>query len=110
MHHTKFEMAPLAGILPAKNNPRREFTGEAFDQLVDSIREKGVLEPVLLRPIEPAEAPEGAPNAGRLCTLQLVAGERRFRAAHQVACENGGPESATIPKRPVKARPMDGSS
>jgi ParB family chromosome partitioning protein len=52
-----------AGIL----QPRRTFSPEALEELVASIREKGVLQPVLVRP-----TPDG---------YELVAGERRFRAA-----------------------------
>jgi len=47
--------------------PRRTFPPEALEELVASIREKGVLQPVLVRP-----TPDG---------YELVAGERRFRAA-----------------------------
>ena len=50
------------------HNPRKNFAGEGFDGLVASIKEKGVLEPVLARPV--------AGNG----TYELVAGERRFRA------------------------------
>ena len=47
--------------------PRREFAAEALKELADSIREKGVLQPVWLR------------QAGD--RFELIAGERRFRAA-----------------------------
>ena len=47
--------------------PRRTFSPGALEELVASIREKGVLQPVLVRP-----TPDG---------YELVAGERRFRAA-----------------------------
>jgi ParB family chromosome partitioning protein len=47
--------------------PRKTFSPEALEELAASIREKGVLQPVLVRP---------TPNG-----YELVAGERRFRAA-----------------------------
>jgi len=47
--------------------PRRTFSPGALEELVASIREKGILQPVLVRP-----TPDG---------YELVAGERRFRAA-----------------------------
>lgn len=54
--------------------PRREFAAEAIDELADSIRKHGVLQPLLVR----------ANGDG----YQLVAGERRWRAAQQVGLEN----------------------
>ncbi len=60
----------IDGISPSKTNPRRpeDFKGAAFDDLVASVKEKGVLMPILVRPTGVA-------------TYELVAGERRFRAA-----------------------------
>jgi len=58
---------PLAYIKPSKTNPRRNFDKEKLDQLADSIRKAGVLQPVLVR------------TNGT--TYELVAGERRLRAA-----------------------------
>ena len=63
-------LIPVHKIQKAAWQPRRHFAEEALKELADSIREKGVLEPVWLKP------------AGEL--FHLIAGERRFRAA-QVA-------------------------
>lgn len=52
--------------------PRRTFSSAELDDLAASIREHGVLQPILLRP-----APKTSPNAK---PYQLVAGERRWRA------------------------------
>ena len=54
-------------IAPNPFQPRREFTGPEFDELVASVRKHGVLQPVMVRP----------KGAG----YELVAGERRWRAA-----------------------------
>src|ERR1035441_5587646 len=59
---------PVALIEPNLSQPRRYFDEEALETLADSVRERGVLQPVLVRPVE----------NGR---YQLVAGERRWRAA-----------------------------
>jgi len=59
----------LAEIEPDRQQPRRSFDEEALAELTDSIREHGVLQPILLRP---------QPSGG----YRIVAGERRFRAAH----------------------------
>ena len=62
---------PIEMVVPNPRQPRREFEPEALAALADSIRERGVLQPVLVRPV-----PGG--------TYELIAGERRWRAA-QVA-------------------------
>lgn len=62
------QMLRLSEIEPNRNQPRKEFDREALQQLADSIREHGVLQPLLVRTI-------GESN------YQLVAGERRWRAA-----------------------------
>ena len=59
----------LKEISPNPHQPRKEFAREALEELAASIKQKGVLQPVLLRP---ARAGEG---------YELVAGERRYRAA-----------------------------
>jgi ParB family chromosome partitioning protein len=56
--------------------PRREFDQTAIDELADSIRRHGILQPLLVRP-----KPNGEPG------YQLIAGERRWRAAQQVGLE-----------------------
>lgn len=58
---------PVQKIKPGSWQPRRTFADEALQELAHSIREKGVLEPVWLRPVADA--------------FELIAGERRFRAA-----------------------------
>lgn len=58
----------IAEIEPNRGQPRKHFDEAALAQLADSIRENGVLQPLLVRPI---------PAGG----YQLVAGERRWRAA-----------------------------
>jgi ParB family chromosome partitioning protein len=59
---------PVELIAPNPRQPRRDFDEAALVQLADSLRERGVLQPVLLRPL-----PGG--------TYELIAGERRWRAA-----------------------------
>lgn len=55
-------------IIPNKEQPRKTFDRTALEELADSIRQHGVLQPLLVRPL-----PNGA--------YQLVAGERRWRAS-----------------------------
>lgn len=63
----------LADIVPNAVQPRTEFDDEALQELTISIREFGVLQPVVVRPR--AGAGEGEPQ------FELIMGERRFRAS-----------------------------
>lgn len=58
---------PISAIRPNPNQPRQLFDATAIAELAASIREKGVLQPLLVRPHDGA--------------YQLIAGERRYRAA-----------------------------
>ena len=59
-------------IRPGAFQPRRRFDEAELDALAQSVKEKGVLQPLLVRPIEDAET-----------AFELVAGERRWRAAQR---------------------------
>jgi len=61
---------PVASIEPYPDQPRRYFDEEALDELAASIAQRGVIQPIIVRPLAP----------GR---YQLVAGERRWRAAQR---------------------------
>jgi ParB family transcriptional regulator, chromosome partitioning protein len=61
-------------IRPGPLQPRRRFAETELDALAQSIREKGVLQPLLVRPVDMAED----------AAFELVAGERRWRAAQRV--------------------------
>ncbi len=62
---------PLGKIRESKTNPRRFFDEAKLAELADNIKQHGVLQPVLLRPL---------PN-GEAGTYELVAGARRYRAS-----------------------------
>ena len=64
---------PIDRINPNPDQPRRRFTQTALDELAASIREKGVIQPLIVRP-----------DPNRPDAYQIVAGERRWRAAQQV--------------------------
>ncbi len=64
---------PIEWIQPGAFQPRRHFDDTAINELADSIRERGVLQPLMVRPL-----------AGEKDTYEIIAGERRWRAA-QVA-------------------------
>lgn len=85
-------MVPLSSVQPDPNQPRSAM-GD-LDDLVASIRDKGVLEPILVRPIggSPADEPEGPAalpfggprdDAGEAASYCIISGERRYRAAQE---------------------------
>ena len=61
---------PTAMLVPCPLQPRRRFDDDALDELTRSIREKGVLQPLIVRP-------------GVSGNFEIVAGERRWRAAQR---------------------------
>lgn len=72
-------MVPLSSLVPNPRQPRTEL-GDLAD-LVASIREKGVLEPLLIRPLAGGEAPANDSGTARGGRFSIIAGERRYRAA-----------------------------
>jgi ParB family transcriptional regulator, chromosome partitioning protein len=63
-------MVPLAALKASRFNPRRDFSEEQLEELAASIRERGLVQPLVVRP---------AKGGGE--TYEIVAGERRWRAA-----------------------------
>ncbi len=61
---------PIAFLKPNPDQPRRQFDDDAIDELAGSIKNRGLLQPILVRPM------------GR-DDYQIVAGERRWRAAQK---------------------------
>ncbi|MBR6579846.1 MAG: ParB/RepB/Spo0J family partition protein [Ruminococcus sp.] len=61
-------------IEPNRDQPRKHFSTESISTLADSIREHGILQPILVRPLE---------SGG----YQIVAGERRWRAARMLGLD-----------------------
>lgn len=68
----KVQMLKITDVKANPNQPRRNFDDEKLAELVKSVKEQGILQPILVRPM---------PDL----TYQIIAGERRFRAA----CECG---------------------
>lgn len=63
-----------ATIVPNLRQPRHEFDQDALDELIVSVREFGVLQPIVVRPIQADD-----PRAGE-AEYELIMGERRLRA------------------------------
>jgi ParB family chromosome partitioning protein len=67
----KIRHVSLVSIVPSPLQPRKDFGTEALRELVDSIRQHGIIQPLIVRQL----------NGG---THELIAGERRWRAAQEV--------------------------
>ncbi|SDL57173.1 chromosome segregation DNA-binding protein [Franzmannia pantelleriensis] len=64
----RLERLPLGQLSRGKYQPRRDIQPEALEELADSIRAQGVMQPIVVRPIGEAR-------------YEIIAGERRWRAA-----------------------------
>ncbi|APT18645.1 stage 0 DNA-binding protein [Amylolactobacillus amylotrophicus DSM 20534] len=70
----KIQNIELNRIIPNKFQPRKNFTYEAIDELAATLKEHGLLQPIILREFKDGE-------------YEIIAGERRFRAASQLKWE-----------------------
>jgi ParB family chromosome partitioning protein len=73
------ELVPLSQIEANPYQPRRTFSDEEMQDLSDSVKQHGVLQPVLLRPL-PISNTQVQSSSDKI-QYQLIAGERRWRAA-----------------------------
>jgi ParB family chromosome partitioning protein len=64
--------APIEHVHPNPRNPRRSFSDQELDELATSIRERGIIQPIVVR------AMRGVSDA-----FEIIAGERRWRAAQR---------------------------
>lgn len=64
---------PIEQVRANPRNPRRAFLEEGLEDLTASIREKGIIQPIVVRPLPGGES------------FEIVAGERRWRAAQRAA-------------------------
>jgi ParB family chromosome partitioning protein len=63
---------PIESLRPNPRNPRRDFADEELNELVESVRQRGIIQPIVVRPI-----------AGAADVYEIIAGERRWRAAQR---------------------------
>ncbi len=61
---------PIEYLEPSRNQPRKTFDEDSINELAQSIKEKGILLPILVRPLEEKK-------------YQIITGERRWRAAQK---------------------------
>ena len=66
----KARRAPIENLRPNPRNPRRMFTDDELDELSASIRERGIIQPIVVRALQDDK-------------FEIIAGERRWRAAQR---------------------------
>src|SRR4029453_15651396 len=66
----KIKQVQLSTIVPSSLQPRKNFAPDALQELIDSIRQHGIIQPLIVRQVN-----------GR---YELIAGERRWRAAQEI--------------------------
>ena len=62
--------APIENLRPNPRNPRRLFSDDELDELAGSVRERGIIQPIVVRALQGD-------------TFEIIAGERRWRAAQR---------------------------
>lgn len=72
--HGEQRMVPVDRVIPSPFNPRKSFPEAELEELANSIREKGLVQPIIVRPI--------GVNGQQ---YEIVAGERRWRAAQRAS-------------------------
>lgn len=77
-----YREVPVAAIVPNPRQPRQVFDDEALAELAHSIKEFGLLQPIVIREL-PAEPAGDHPGAH----YELIMGERRWRAAQQAGLD-----------------------
>jgi ParB family chromosome partitioning protein len=63
---------PTSALQPNARNPRRAFPNDELDELAASLRERGIIQPIIARPVR-----------GSADAFEIIAGERRWRAAQR---------------------------
>src|ERR1700680_741569 len=71
-HGRNQRRVPIEFLRPNPRNPRRNFAEAELDELAASMRERGIIQPIVVRPVH------GAPDS-----YEIIAGERRWRAAQR---------------------------
>ena len=79
----ELQQLPVELIQRGKYQPRRYMDPEALEELAHSIRNHGVMQPIVVRPIGDNR-------------YEIIAGERRWRATQQAGVEEAGDETAQV--------------
>jgi ParB family chromosome partitioning protein len=96
----KLDFIPLAALGVGKANMRFGKKPPDVADILPTVRARGVLTPLIVRPVEPGSGPAGGEAAGEGASapaFEILAGSRRFHAARIVAAERGEGEAGADP-------------
>ncbi len=79
------QLLDVTSITPSKTNPRKRFSEQAMDELAASIHQVGVIQPILVRPFGGWQSLRDMEAGSQ--HYELVAGERRWRAAQRAGLQ-----------------------
>jgi len=89
--------APIENLVANPRNPRRSFTEAELNELTESIKERGIIQPIVVR-----QLPDNK-------TFEIIAGERRWRAAQRAGLHEV-PIAIVDATRPISNRSNSPSS
>lgn len=75
---------PIGDVYPSPMNPRKTFSETAIQELADSIRQQGLIQPITVRPRAVPHSIDSSADAG----YEIVCGERRYRALSKLNAED----------------------
>lgn len=73
--HNEYQKLPIEIVVPGSSQPRNEISTESLEELAASIKQQGVLQPIVVRPTKNKN-------------YEIIAGERRWRAAQLAGLDN----------------------
>lgn len=76
-------LCPIEEIVPSRDNPRQRYDEQRLQELADSIRAQGLVQPLVVRLRTPEEQ-KASPGA----SFELIAGERRWRASQRAGLKD----------------------
>lgn len=79
-----FQHLQLAQVVPSKTNPRKRFPEANLQEMADNIKQHGIMQPILVRPMDAKNQPT---FGGKVHHYEIVAGERRYRAGQLAGLE-----------------------
>jgi len=79
--------APIEFLKPNPRNPRRDFSEAELEELTQSLRERGMIQPIVVRHVP-----------GASDSYEIIAGERRWLRVRSTLCVSSSPISAARPR------------
>ncbi|WDE11909.1 ParB/RepB/Spo0J family partition protein [Thalassomonas haliotis] len=76
LEKSELQKLPIEQLQPGKYQPRKDMSPEALEELANSIRSQGIIQPIVVRAIAGEQA-----GGGGEAQYEIIAGERRWRAA-----------------------------